>query len=1356
MMERAVNQFQKGLYTDYHPLTVQPDMLTDCLNGTIITNNGNEFMLQNDMGNVRVESARLPAGYVPIGTAELGGIVYVVSHNPFTKKCQIGSFPSPERNFTQDEINDQNIILDTEKYYESPNGSFPFSPDKSLKTNVTKLILLETLKVGEKYKVFSDNLQNFINNNWISGVCTNENDLNIHNNPRYLKLILVSIAENGKITYIDELVWDKITIQIPTGNTDENGKEVIKSEDRYYYIKPENLQLVNGKINLEEYRDLIDSNYNIASYKGFVTLGIVAQLECIDTFNVTWDALISDEVDNDGKKTNNKKAQLYWYLNWTYDNPIEEARNRVNPHSIYISDTDVNAKKENEEAKEENSSIPDYKPISSPLLIFYPYKESDEENAGKGLIQPDARQNYIYCVQNEVDIVEYPSLVGDLRLYNFDQERKNDGSDPEFILPHNNLLTYNPDSTNTERHNFDIIPRMPFGQMEWLKQSISLDLVKLGSGATDLIRWKYYKDEVGSTISLNWGLEAYPERNKKIKSVTLSFKKFCTDFQNIHKMIDGYEKGDEGYDTMEYNDKIGMFKFQEELKDPNDKNSEKELLLSKDVFGNGRNIPKCFNPKLKKDIDYEIEYKDLPSYSGLFTAKIPLTVAPDEDSFEGEKANTLDPDSVYLCQILINYNDEEYRVYYRFLFTSTIFNKEYFNEKYRDYKALTLTDYLKVNLGLSFDEGYPKISTDDKGNPNRITKVVSKEEDSASTGMDKVPTYQLTRGIREYYIKDEAKLNATFEYNITSDIPSLTFDLKENPYVELADNTYTQDSDYDMISSDLLLETPLKSTFRDYGEPVGSLESHIKVDTTVPYRVLYNKPATLSNLVELQNLVIYGTMLYDASWRDESRMWLDDGTYNKENPQLQVSDHGNQMVSFNSTFTRSLNTWFKNQKADVISLLSGCETVTTDSVIILAIVNTYNLTILSKRPPQGEGESRVTIFVFRAKDNKCTGLIYTDVGRNQDKVLNRYDHANFVTRGEGFQKYLKSLKKYVTLDEIIEVFESEHINYYNNPKVKISWKINTQGFPNLLHNSNVSYITCDEIITETASWGTEAKRENQWVIGYVVGYYKNNQPYFGQSTDTNTDISHILLSTNPKAENINECIYFNPRDISAGILNSMFGQQIYVYGDVTRNGRPQITENSRNYIEFKKVENISIEGNSFLPKNLTYRDEEPREIILNYYFTIPTYPIFLASLYTDQSEVYEVIERDPADGSIQDIRPLANDISKIYDSKNRVFIGFYDSFKHRYYQWGMEKQTPLFNMGGNFERNQYTKQLSFKQTHCNMDLGYRFVGEYENDDNPQVIQLNNLMLITPDTEVILSDSSGQEVKSTIRAELKEL
>jgi hypothetical protein len=38
------------------------------------------------MGNGRVESAQLPKGYIPLGTAELGGIIYIASYNPLTGK----------------------------------------------------------------------------------------------------------------------------------------------------------------------------------------------------------------------------------------------------------------------------------------------------------------------------------------------------------------------------------------------------------------------------------------------------------------------------------------------------------------------------------------------------------------------------------------------------------------------------------------------------------------------------------------------------------------------------------------------------------------------------------------------------------------------------------------------------------------------------------------------------------------------------------------------------------------------------------------------------------------------------------------------------------------------------------------------------------------------------------------------------------------------------------------------------------------------------------------------------------------------------------------------------------------------
>ena len=46
-----INQFNGGMIKDIEPLMVPNTVMTDCLNGTLITYNGNEFALQNDMGN---------------------------------------------------------------------------------------------------------------------------------------------------------------------------------------------------------------------------------------------------------------------------------------------------------------------------------------------------------------------------------------------------------------------------------------------------------------------------------------------------------------------------------------------------------------------------------------------------------------------------------------------------------------------------------------------------------------------------------------------------------------------------------------------------------------------------------------------------------------------------------------------------------------------------------------------------------------------------------------------------------------------------------------------------------------------------------------------------------------------------------------------------------------------------------------------------------------------------------------------------------------------------------------------------------------------------------------------------------
>ena len=89
MKQESVNTFNDGLNFDLNPLTTPNSILSDCVNGTFITFNGDELALQNDAGNTIIDyngnPVKLPTGYYPIGIKEYGGILYIVSAcNPNT------------------------------------------------------------------------------------------------------------------------------------------------------------------------------------------------------------------------------------------------------------------------------------------------------------------------------------------------------------------------------------------------------------------------------------------------------------------------------------------------------------------------------------------------------------------------------------------------------------------------------------------------------------------------------------------------------------------------------------------------------------------------------------------------------------------------------------------------------------------------------------------------------------------------------------------------------------------------------------------------------------------------------------------------------------------------------------------------------------------------------------------------------------------------------------------------------------------------------------------------------------------------------------------------------------------------
>lgn len=94
--QETSNTFSEGLIKDLNPINTPNTALTDCVNGTIITYDGNEYSLQNDRGNYALRHCKLKPNYIPVGVKEYGDILYIVSYNPLDEHVEIGSYPSPE------------------------------------------------------------------------------------------------------------------------------------------------------------------------------------------------------------------------------------------------------------------------------------------------------------------------------------------------------------------------------------------------------------------------------------------------------------------------------------------------------------------------------------------------------------------------------------------------------------------------------------------------------------------------------------------------------------------------------------------------------------------------------------------------------------------------------------------------------------------------------------------------------------------------------------------------------------------------------------------------------------------------------------------------------------------------------------------------------------------------------------------------------------------------------------------------------------------------------------------------------------------------------------------------------------
>lgn len=195
-----INQFNGGMIKDIEPLMVPNTVMTDCLNGTLITYNGNEFALQNDMGNYGFKNGALSNGFVPVGMKEHQGVLYIISYNPIDDKVEIGSFPSQQTIFTpivdNKDATIEDIIIDKTSLYKDLEGE-------------TKIILLSKdpnfyLNPGDKYLLIYENLDEY----------SFKEALEQLNNKYYRHLVPYILTDENKLYNIDgllELQVDKST-----------------------------------------------------------------------------------------------------------------------------------------------------------------------------------------------------------------------------------------------------------------------------------------------------------------------------------------------------------------------------------------------------------------------------------------------------------------------------------------------------------------------------------------------------------------------------------------------------------------------------------------------------------------------------------------------------------------------------------------------------------------------------------------------------------------------------------------------------------------------------------------------------------------------------------------------------------------------------------------------------------------------------------------------------------------------------------------------------------------------------------------------------------------------------------------
>lgn len=516
---QAQNTFNEGMVLDNHPLMTPNTVLTDALNATLVTMNGNEMVLQNDMGNAKVENAKLPPGYIPVGMKEYGGIIYIACYNPFTNKGQIGCFPSPQRQKTATQISE---VTPTFKFpdvtYIKEESGEEWYKINSLLTKCEIFPKGTIIRSGDKFSVglpissmFGTDNIDFTGEHYISNYDNVENGLVKTPMNRMYTFGVATLDNNGQLRDItNQLKRYKGGQQVQFSNIDSDlykfncgyWQNEMSTEDKDGLVSSELMDQTS-----------VQSKLNTYNSKLFGRLFLYAKYNAIDNVDISIVGYKKSEITNDIKNpiySNPKQDDnniikidspivLFIYANYKYNCPDGSAflndKNLAKPQEGYRYYFD----------KYENDSI------IRGLLLTLKINGSVTQEMLEFNIPQKNNENYTTGYG-------YPVYDSITNLYSFSQ-----------------LFTLPIKSSSNQIIEWSAIPIMRFfdngkpingGQLPDKGVNGSLDTGNINSGVMKLNTWNYYIS--GDRINLRWGYESYPRDNDVISDITFKFYDIAT------------------------------------------------------------------------------------------------------------------------------------------------------------------------------------------------------------------------------------------------------------------------------------------------------------------------------------------------------------------------------------------------------------------------------------------------------------------------------------------------------------------------------------------------------------------------------------------------------------------------------------------------------------------------------------------------------------------------------------------------------------------------------------------------------------------------------------------------------------